>query len=295
MSVPVDIIEHMFEHEGMQTATALRSSDERSDRGRGDREHVGRNGAARGGADGARGADHVGAARAALDRITSLRSRVADMESTRVDTDGLPTADALAPLLPGGAIRAGGTYAVPESVLLAQTMLQAASAAGAWCAVVGVPSFGVEAAAAAGIDLERLVLVPDPGDQWLAVTAALADVAQIVLTRPLGRVVPGDVARLSARLRQRGAALVALGSWPGADVTLRVTESRWSGIGHGHGYLTERRVTVTASGRAGAVRPTSAELLLPAADGSVRAAVPTTAVAAVPVDERVLRPVAVAS
>jgi hypothetical protein len=293
MSVPVDIIEHMFEHEGMQTATALRSPDERGDRGRGDRERVGRNGAARGGDGAARASDHVGAARAALDRITSLRSRVADMESTRVDTEGLPTADALAPLLPGGVIRAGGTYSVPESVLLAQTMLQAASAAGSWCAVVGVPSFGVEAAAAAGIDLERLVLVPDPGDQWLAVTAALADVAQIVLTRPLGRVVPGDVARLGARLRQRGAALVALGSWPGADVTLRVTESHWTGIGQGHGYLTERRVTVTASGRAGAVRPSSTELLLPAADGSVRAAVPASA--AIPDGGRLLRPVAVAS
>lgn len=299
MSVPVDMIEHMFEYEGMQTAAALRSPDERGDRGRGDLEHIGRNGAARDGAGvragagaaGVRASDHVSAARAALDRITSLRSRVADMEATRVDTEGLPTADALAPLLPGGAIRAGGTYSVPESVLLAQTMLQAASAAGAWCAVVGVPSFGVEAAAAAGIDLDRLVLVPDPGDQWLAVTAALADVAQIVLTRPLGRVVPGDVARLSARLRQRGAALVALGSWPGADVTLRVTESHWSGIGQGHGYLTERRVTVTASGRAGAVRPTSTELLLPAADGSVRAAVPVAASAGA----RVLRPVAVAS
>ncbi|TCK59144.1 hypothetical protein EDF27_3663 [Curtobacterium sp. PhB136] len=286
MSVLIDIIEHMFEYEGMQTATALRSSGP---------DRVGRTPGAR--AAGAAGTDHIGDARAALDRITSLRSRVADMESTRVDTAGLPTAPALEPLLPGGAIRVGGTYAVPESVLLAMTMLQAASAAGAWCAVVGVPSFGVEAAAAAGIDLERLVLVPDPGDQWLAVTAAMADVAQIVLTRPLGRVVPGDVARLSARLRQRGGALVALGSWPGADVTLRVTASEWSGIGQGHGHLTERRATVTATGRAGAVRPTTAELLLPAADGAVRAASPVPV--QLPGDghgfRRDLRPVAVAS
>ncbi|WP_413602390.1 hypothetical protein [Curtobacterium sp. Curtsp57] len=279
----------MFEHDVMQTAAALRSPGARAPRPGLD--GAVRDGAARGGA--ARGADHIADARAALDRITSLRSRVADMEATRVDTAGLPTAPALEPLLPGGAIRVGGTYAVPESVLLAMTMLQAASAAGAWCAVVGVPSFGVEAAAAAGIDLERLVLVPDPGDQWLAVTSAMADVAQIVLTRPLGRVVPGDVARLSARLRHRGAALVALGSWPGADVTLRVTSSSWSGIGQGHGHLTERRATVTATGRAGAVRPVSAELLLPAADGVVRAAV--QAPVALPGDTRGFRPVAVAS
>jgi len=284
MSVPIDMIEHMFEYEGMQTAAALRSPGT-------PRESAGRSGAARP----VRRVDHLGDARAALERITALRSRVSEMESTRVDTEGLPTAEALAPLLPGGAIRVGGTYAVHESVLLAMTMLQAASAAGAWCAVVGVPSFGVEAAAAAGVDLERLVLVPDPGDQWLTVTAALADVAQVVLTRPLGRVVPGDVSRLSARLRQRGGALVALGSWPGADVTLRVTHSEWSGIGDGYGYLTERRVTVSATGRAGAGRPVDAELLLPAADGSVRAAVPSAAGAAAPVAPGVLRPVAVAS
>lgn len=283
MSVLVDIIEHMFEYEGMQTATALRSP------GAPD-ETPGRSGPARP----VRRMDHLGDARAALERITSLRSKVAEMESTRVDTEGLPTAEALAPLLPGGAIRVGGSYAVHESVLLAMTMLQAASAAGAWCAVVGVPSFGVEAAAAAGIDLERLVLVPDPGDQWLTVTAALVDVAQIVLTRPLGRVVPGDVSRLSARMRQRGGALVALGSWPGADVSLRVTHSEWSGIGDGYGYLTERRATVSATGRAGAVRPVSAELLLPAADGTVRSAVPA-GVAAGGGSASVLRPVAVAS
>lgn len=290
MSDPVDIIEHMFEYEGMQSAAALLSPGSEGTSGP---TAPARSGAGPASARPTRRVDHLGDARAALDRITALRSRVSEMEATRVDVQGLPTATALQPLLPGGAIRVGGSYAVQESVLLAMTMLQAASAEGAWCAVVGVPSFGVEAAAAMGIDLERLVLVPDPGDQWLTVTAALADVAQIVLTRPLGRVVPGDVSRLAARLRQRGGALVALGSWPGADVTLRVTESVWSGIGDGHGHLTERRATVTASGRAGAGRPVSADLLLPAADGAVRPAV--TAAAGATGSTRVLRPVVVAS
>ena len=290
MSDPVDIIEHMFEYEGMQSAAALLSPGSEGTSGP---TAPARSGAGPASARPTRRVDHLGDARAALDRITALRSRVSEMEATRVDVQGLPTATALQPLLPGGAIRVGGSYAVQESVLLAMTMLQAASAEGAWCAVVGVPSFGVEAAAAMGIDLERLVLVPDPGDQWLTVTAALADVAQIVLTRPLGRVVPGDVSRLAARLRQRGGALVALGSWPGADVTMRVTESVWSGIGDGHGHLTERRATVTASGRAGAGRPVSADLLLPAADGAVRPAV--TAAAGATGSTRVLRPVAVAS
>lgn len=260
------MIEHMFEHGAMQTAAALLG--ERGDRTPAPGAH---------GARAVRQPDHVAEARAALERITSLRSRIADMEDTRIDTGALPTSPALAPLLPGGALRSGAAYSVHESVLLAMTMLQAASASGAWCAVVGVPSFGVEAAAASGIDLERLVLVPDPGDQWLTVTAALADVATIVLTRPLGRVTPGDVARLGARLRQRGAALVALGSWPGAEASLRVTDSSWQGIGRGFGYLSERRATVVATTRAGAGRPRSAELLLPAADGTVQPSVSATA------------------
>jgi hypothetical protein len=297
MSDRIDIIEHMFEYGQMQTAAdllATRTSGRGPHGAPATRAGAGRAaaperaGAERPGAvdtgDGTGdrptrgGVDHIGEARAALDRITSLRSRIDDMQETRVDTGGLPTAPALAPLLPGGLIRSGSTYSVHESVLLAMTMLQGASESGAWCAVVGVPSFGIEAAAAMGIDLERLVLVPDPGDQWLAVTAAMADVATIVLTRPLGRVRPGDCARLSARLRQRGAALVSLGSWPGADATLRVTASSWAGIGRGHGYLSERRATVAAHGRAGAGRPVEAELMLPASDGTVRLA---------PVDARV--------
>jgi hypothetical protein len=261
MSDPVDIIEHMFEYGAMQAATTARQR------------HGGHpTGAAARGA--AAPVDHVGAARAALERITALRARIDDMEETRVDTGALPTADALVPLLPGGAIRSGASYSVHESLLLAMTMLQAASASGSWCAVVGIPSFGAEAAAAAGIDLDRLVLVPDPGEQWLTVTAAMVDVAAIVLTRPLGRITPGDTARLSARLRQRGAALVALGSWPGAETSLRVTSSIWRGIGNGYGAITEREATVVASGRRGAGQGVSARMLLPAADGTVAPVVP---------------------
>jgi hypothetical protein len=301
MSVPVDIIEHMFEYGGMQTASALldgvgapdsapvRRQPVRAARAEGraaGQPAAGQAAAAQGAAGQAAAAqaavrqaavDHVGEARAALERITALRSRISDMEAVRVDVGALPTSPAISPLLPGGTIRAGAVYSVQESMLLVMAMLQAASASGAWCAVIGVPSFGAESAAAAGIDLERLVLVPEPDDQWLAVTAALADIATVVVTRPLGRVTPGNASRLAARLRQRGAALVALGDWPGSEVTLRVTERSWQGIGTGYGFVGECRAVVSASGRAGAVRPMTAELLLPASDGSVRLAEPAGA------------------
>ena len=56
---------------------------------------------------------------------------------------------------------------------LALALMAGPSRAGSWCAVVGVTDFGVEAASALGVDLARTVVVPEPGEQWLEVTAAL--------------------------------------------------------------------------------------------------------------------------
>ena len=128
------------------------------------------------------------------------------------------------------------------------------SLAGSWCGVVGLPDFGAEAAAGFGIELERLVLVPAPGEQWLAVTAALVDVLGVVVTRPPRNASDTDAARLAARLRQRGCTLIVAGDWPQSEARLRLAGSRWSGLGQGHGYLSGREVTVTSahSGRGGA-------------------------------------------
>ena len=125
-----------------------------------------------------------------------------------------------------------------------------------------MPEFGVEAAESFGIDLDRLVLVPNPGDQWLAVTAAIADVMSVVVTRPPRRASDGNLARLAARLRQRGSTLIVLGSWPQSEAMLSLSQSTWTGIGEGHGHLTARQVTVTVSTRLGG-RPRSARLWLP--------------------------------
>jgi hypothetical protein len=206
-------------------------------------------------------------ASADLERIRELKGRIAGMERTRLDTVALPTLPALSALLPGGALRAGSAYTVSGSMTLLMGLLAAPSAAGSWCGVVGVPEFGAEAAAHFGIELGRLVLVPEPGVAWLAVTAALADALTVVVTRPPGRVSDADAAKLAARLRQRGSALVAFHpdggpGWPGAETRLTVTDSRWAGIGRGHGYPRERIVTVRSDVRGG--RPLVARLRLPA-------------------------------
>ena len=124
----------------------------------------------------------------------------------------------LAGVLP---LRTGGAYAT-DSLSLAMALMAGPSTAGEWAAVVGMPDFGLEAAAAYGLDLDRTVVVPRPGEHWLSVTAGLLDVAGVVLVRPYAAVTEHQAERLRARLRQKDAALVCLGAWPRADATLRV-------------------------------------------------------------------------
>jgi len=83
-----------------------------------------------------------------------------------------------------------------------------------------------------------------------------------VVTRPPKRASDTSLARLAARLRQRGSTLLVLGTWPQSEAMLSLTASQWTGIGEGHGHLAARQVTVTVSSRLGEA-PRSARLWLP--------------------------------
>lgn len=141
--------------------------------------------------------------------------------------------------------------------------------------------FGAEAAYSLGVDLDRTVLVPDPGDQWLEVTAALVDVVTVVLVRPRGRVPERVAEKLGARLRKRSAALISLGDWPRAEVRLTTREPAWSGVGDGHGHLRARRIVVEA--QRGSAPPRRGALWFPAEDQTYRRAEVLTPVAEVEV------------
>ncbi|WP_100811118.1 MULTISPECIES: hypothetical protein [unclassified Microbacterium] len=202
------------------------------------------------------------------DELRRLRTQLERAQAPRVDAPPLPVHPLLAELLPEGGLRPGSSYAISASPSLLLALISTASQAGSWCAAIGMPTLGAEAAASFGVDLERLVLIPEPGQRWLAVAAAVAEVLPIVAVRPQGRARDGDVARLSARLRDRGTVLLVLGDWPGADALLSVSEPYWSGVEAGHGYLEGREVTVTASSRRSPV-PRSARMLLPGPDGGL--------------------------
>lgn len=174
----------------------------------------------------------------------------------------IPVPDPVAGLLPYRGLRAGSVVAVHGSTSLLLTLLSSASAAGAWVAVVGRPDLGLLAAAEAGVHLRRLALIPHPGTELAAVTSALLDGMDLVALAGVRRLTAAQLRRLAGRARQRGAVLLPLGDWPGADVQLRCERIEWSGLGAGDGRLRWMRATVRATGRGAAARPCVADVQL---------------------------------
>jgi hypothetical protein len=190
----------------------------------------------------------------------------------------LPVAPALLTILPDG-LRRGSTVSVSGSMSLLLALLGAASADGAWCALVGFPRISAEAASEYGADLGRFVLVPAPGDGWTTAVGALLDAVDVVAARPPGGrgLAPGDIRRLAARARSKDAVLVPFvteAAWPGADVRLHARDGVWTGIGDGTGRLRARQVEVTAAGRGQAARTRTTNLWLPADGGGIEPATP---------------------
>jgi hypothetical protein len=217
-------------------------------------------------------AHRLATARGLLRRLEDRAAGPRPAAEPGADGRVLPVGAPLATLLPGGGLRRGTTVAVTGTAgatSLVLALLAEASAGGAWAGVIGRPDLGLVAAAEAGVALERLALVPYPGADLVAVTAALLDGLDLVVVA--GRVLHGsDRARLAARARQRGAVLLPLGPWPGADVELTCEQGRWQGVGAGSGdvgRLRTRRVCVRLRGRGVAPAGRSARLLLPGVAG----------------------------
>lgn len=217
--------------------------------------------------------------RSTLEVVADLRQAVSRLEGGPARRE-LPTHQALEGLL---TLRAGGVYGV-DAASLALLLMAGPSAAGTWCAVVGVPELGVEAAVELGVDPRRTVLVPEPGDRWLEVTAALVDVLGLVVLRPPSGVGAGEAERLAARLRKHGSVLVPWGEWPRTDARLSLEGVRWDGIGQGHGHLATRCADIAVHRGAAPPRRRTIRLAPPAAspaeppaelpDGSEPAAAP---------------------
>ena len=211
--------------------------------------------------------------------MSAVAVAAATTAATSLEPRTVAVPQALAPLLPWGGLRRGSVVSVQGSTSLLFGLLSTASAAGSWAAVVGRPNLGLLAAAEAGVAVQRLALVPRPGADLAGVVAALLDGIELVAVAGVERLTVAETRRLAARVRQRGAVLLPLGDWPGADVRLHGERIEWDGLGQGHGRLRSLRVTVRTAGRGAAARPRTADVAL--------AGVPTAA--AVPAQRRSLR------
>jgi hypothetical protein len=230
---------------------------------------------------------HSGNASAGVAELVQTRGLAGLVKLASADAGGpdgvgertLPVLPELRTLLPAGGLRRGSTVAVGRpaplgtastdrlapfgatTVLLA--LLAAASAAGSWCAVVGLPALGLAAAAELGVALDRLALVPEPGPDWPAVVGALLDGIDVVAVAPPGPVSAALGSRLAARARQRGSVLVPYGQWSGADIVLQTPGGGWRGLGEGWGRLSRRGLVISRRGRGAAAHPRQVTLWLP--------------------------------
>jgi hypothetical protein len=187
----------------------------------------------------------------------------------------LPVHDVLASMLPDAGLPRGRVIGCggPAGWSLALALAASAVEAGAWLAVVGAPTIGLEAAGELGIALERVVLIDaDHGKPsvWAERVAAAADGFELIVTAP-----PVGAERVVRRVRQRmqarGVVLLTVTQHVACDLEFATSEVMWKGIGDGNGRLVARRVVVELTGRR-IPRPVRHTLLLPGPSGAIERA-----------------------
>jgi hypothetical protein len=133
----------------------------------------------------------------------------------------LPVYEEIGGVLPWAGLRMGATVGTTGSTSLVQALIGGAmTRTDVWSAAVGVPGFGTVSAAAFGIPLERLALVPYPGPDWPTVVDALIDgLGLVAVTPPPGTVSDATARSLMGRARSRGCVLLVIGEqpWVGTD------------------------------------------------------------------------------
>ncbi len=212
----------------------------------------------------------------------------------------LPVADELVPLLtqpglvPGTVLVAHG----PGALTLATAFTAEVSRTGGWVAAVGLGRMGVSAVAERGASLDRWAFVDEPGSAAAEVLNALIGNVDVILLAGSVRLAAAHSRRLRTRLRERGTVVIEVGASNTAgargvgasntagargvgasnpagafspDVTMTVERAAWTGLGHGHGRLRERRAEVVAAGRGAASLPRRTVLWLPDANGHITA------------------------
>jgi len=180
-----------------------------------------------------------------------------------LDGPGLPVQASLRRMVPGGAFAPGSVCSVLGSMSLLFALLAEASQSGNWVAFVGLPTAGLLAAAEAGLALERVALVPQPGLDAPKVIAALLAGLDAVVVGPDVALSPADRRRLAARARERGSVIFSTVEWAGAGLCFTAAAGEWQGAEAGAGWLQWHRLTVRRTGRGTAAQPRTFDVAVP--------------------------------
>jgi hypothetical protein len=214
----------------------------------------------------------------ASDRVAALLAEAPGLgRASQLDGPRLPTNPVLEQLLPDNGLRPGTSTQIrgAGATTIALALVAAASRE-SWVAVVGMPWLGLCAADELGVDLDHLVVIPDPKKRWTDVLGAVIDAFDIVVCRP--QLPERDMRKISGRIRERDAVFVTVGAFDGGDVRIDARPVSWHGIEDGHGHLAARRIDVHVTGRRSAALGKRATLWLPDRDGNVSLVEPTNVV-----------------
>ena len=206
-----------------------------------------------------------------------LRQKVAPLIAASART--LPVDPALSGMLPGKSLQRGTVTLVAGrsgfgATSLGIALLAHASSNGHWCGVVGLRHPGVLAMKELGLDVDRVIFVPEPDNKWAEAAAELFDGVELLLVAPPHRVPHGTARQLIARAKERHVVMLVVlehaEHWPIVpEFTLSLVSSSWQGVGRGDGRLAARRVGVVGQGRRGASHARQSTLWLPSLSGAV--------------------------
>lgn len=144
---------------------------------------------------------------------------------------------AFAQILPQGLPR-GAVCCVQGSTALLLALAAHVSAQDGWVAFVGMADLNFVAALDLGMDLSRVVVIPEPGGQVPEIMATLIDGMDLVVTAQRVGLTSAQQSRLSARARERGTTLLVAGAWPQARLHISGQAGAWQGAKQGLGRLT---------------------------------------------------------
>ncbi|WP_186439347.1 hypothetical protein [Corynebacterium sp. NML180780] len=193
-------------------------------------------------------------------QIAQLRARMAEMggqaaPNVAVGEDVLPVGGGFSQVLPNGGLPRHAVTQVSETPALVVELLDRVAGAGGSAGVIGWPELSYAGVAASA--LERVIAVPEPGIEDLAVAGVLAEGLDLVVlrTRTALQLSPVRARPLLARLRKGNAALVAVNvSVPSPALRVTGQIAQFHGIGRGTGRIRgiDVRVRAEAKGWPGA-------------------------------------------